>query len=198
MPKGIGSSPLRYLTRERKTTGNTMDIGRRAFLLGHRPYRAAPLRPPWAADETVFLQACDRCGKCVAACSTGLLAQGAGGFPEADFLRGHCTFCADCARACTAAAQEAAFRPALSFSPNLPPWPLRAAIGASCLPHRGVLCRACDERCEAGAIRFPARAGGPARPVIDASSCTGCGECVAGCPAQAISMRPDVPQEHRP
>jgi ferredoxin-type protein NapF len=176
-------------------TGGEMDSARRAFLLGRRPRQsAAPFRPPWAVDEAVFPQACQRCGECVAACPTGLLVHGAGGFPEADFSRGHCTFCTDCARACMAAARSAAARrqPALRFSPDLPPWALVAAIGAACLPGRGVLCRSCDEHCEAGAIRFSPRPGHPARPDIETSSCTGCGECVAVCPAQAIAMQPDA------
>ncbi|MDR0701366.1 MAG: ferredoxin-type protein NapF [Azoarcus sp.] len=169
-----------------------MDIGRRAFLLGQRPYRLeAPYRPPWAVSEAVFHRACERCGDCIAACPKGLLVQGAGGFPEADFSRGHCTFCADCARACTMAAHKTAARrpPALRFSPDLPPWPLVAVVGAACLPRQGVLCRSCGEHCEVGAIRFPPRPGRPAQPDVDASLCTGCGECVAVCPARAISMR---------
>ncbi|MDR1229343.1 MAG: ferredoxin-type protein NapF [Azoarcus sp.] len=169
-----------------------MDMGRRAFLLGHRPRRIeAPFRPPWAMDETAFHRACKRCGDCISACPTGLLIQGAGGFPEADFSQGHCTFCADCTRACTASAHNAADRrqPALFFSPGLPAWPLAAMIGAACLPRQDVLCRACGEYCEAGAIRFSLRAGRPPQPDIDTSLCTGCGECVAVCPARAISMR---------
>jgi ferredoxin-type protein NapF len=169
-----------------------MDAGRRAFLRGHRPQRfATPLRPPWAADEMVFSRICQRCGDCITACPTGLLVQGAGGFPEADFSRGHCTFCADCTRACTAAAHKAAGRqPALLFSPRFPPWPLQAVIGPACLPLQGVHCRTCGEYCETAAIRFSLRPGRPALPGIETSSCTGCGECVAVCPARAISMQP--------
>ena len=174
-----------------------MDTGRRAFLRGHCPHRiAVPLRPPWAVREAVFPQVCDRCGDCIAACPTGVLVRGGGGFPEADFALGHCTFCADCAHACTTAARRKTGprrRPALDFSPILPPWPLQAEIGAACLPRRGVLCRVCDERCEAGAIRFSPKAGSPAQPVVAADLCTGCGECVAACPPQALSMKPCAP-----
>ncbi|MDR3213505.1 MAG: ferredoxin-type protein NapF [Azoarcus sp.] len=178
-----------------------MDIDRRAFLRGRRPRRLiAPPRPPWALNEPVFQQACNRCGDCIVACPSGLLTQGGGGFPEADFSRSHCTFCADCAQACANASRRISPKrqPALSFSPDRPPWLLQAKIGAACLPRRGVLCRSCDEHCEAGAIRFPPRVGGPAQPVIEASFCTGCGECVASCPAQAISMQPGVPQPLSP
>ncbi|MDR3087680.1 MAG: ferredoxin-type protein NapF [Azoarcus sp.] len=172
-----------------------MDIARRAFLHGHRSLQtAAPRRPPWAVDEALFQHICFRCGACVTNCPTGLLVQGAGGFPEADFHRGHCTFCADCAHACAAAVRKNGFRhdPALAFSPEHPPWTLRAGIGADCLPGKGVLCRSCEDHCEAGIIRFVPRIGAPAQPDIETSVCTGCGECVAACPAGAISMRSGV------
>jgi ferredoxin-type protein NapF len=173
-----------------------LNIHRRAFSLGHRPYRLiTPLRPPWAADEAVFLQICDRCSKCVAVCPTGLLTQGAGGFPEANFLLGHCTFCANCARVCAEAAQKrpsvSRQQPALSPSPGQPPWSLQAVIGVACLPRRGVHCRSCSEHCETGAIRFSLWPRHAALPGIETSLCTGCGKCAAVCPAQAISMQPN-------
>jgi ferredoxin-type protein NapF len=170
--------------------GKTMDLGRRAFLRG-RPRRCAePLRPPWAVNEPRFLRVCDRCGDCLAAGSAALLVRGGGGFPEADFSRGHCAFCADCARArADAARKSASRRPALLFSSD-PPWSLQARIGPLCLSRQGVSCqgvscRSCAERCEAGAIRF-------SPPVVE-SSCTGCGRCVVACPTLAIAMgkRPD-------
>ena len=169
-----------------------MDIGRRAFLRGQRPHRVeTPNRPPWAVKESLFPDLCTRCGACIAACPTGLLKQGTGGFPEADFRRSHCTFCGDCARACAANASRLPI--ALDFSSGLPPWSHRAVVGAACLPHQGVLCRSCEERCGEGAIRFAPRPGGPAQPDIIVSTCTGCGECVASCPTHAISMQ-SIPQ----
>ncbi|MCL1861708.1 MAG: ferredoxin-type protein NapF [Proteobacteria bacterium] len=168
-------------------------MGRRAFLRGQRLRRiVVPYRPPWAMAEALFTRACTRCGACVTACPTGLLAQGMGGFPEANFQRAHCTFCADCAHACTEenVRQGASSQPtALAFSPDLPPWALQATVSAACLPHRGVLCRSCEGHCAAEAIRFVPRPGSPARPDITESRCTGCGECVASCPVHAISMQ---------
>ncbi|MCL2076444.1 MAG: ferredoxin-type protein NapF [Betaproteobacteria bacterium] len=167
--------------------------GRRAFLRGQRLHSIAtlPYRPPWAANETLFTRACARCGACVEACPTGLLAQGEGGFPEADFRRGRCTFCADCANACAENARQNASPqpPALNFSPDIQPWTLQAMIGTACLPRQGVLCRSCADHCEEGAIRFALRQGRPAQPEITQSRCTGCGECVAPCPAHAITMQ---------
>ncbi|MCL2020648.1 MAG: ferredoxin-type protein NapF [Betaproteobacteria bacterium] len=172
-------------------------MGRRTFLRGQRLRSVVitPRRPPWAVDEALFTRACVRCGVCVAACPTGLLAEGAGGFPEADFQRAHCTFCADCVHACAEHARqnESSQAPALIFSSDLPPWTIRATINTACLPHKGVLCRSCEEHCEAGAIRFTPRVGSPAKPEITELRCTGCGECVASCPTHAISMQTPLP-----
>ena len=178
-------------------------MGRRAFLRGQRlrGIAAFPYRPPWAADETLFTQACTRCGACILACPTGLLVHSTGGFPEADFRRAHCTFCADCAHACAENARQNASRQplALAFSPDLPPWALQATISTSCLPRQGVLCRSCEDHCEESAIRFAPHHGRPAQPEVIESRCTGCGECVAPCPAHAISMQtlpPSTPGMH--
>ncbi|MCL2644964.1 MAG: ferredoxin-type protein NapF [Betaproteobacteria bacterium] len=172
-------------------------MGRRAFLRGQRSRGTpvVPCRPPWAVDETLFTHTCTRCGACVDACPTGLLAQGAGGFPEADFRRARCTFCTDCVHACAQnAKQSSSHRPlALFFSPDLPPWALQATIGTACLPRQGVLCRTCEDHCEEGAIRFAPRKGHPAQPEIAESRCTGCGECVASCPVHVISMQASPP-----
>lgn len=169
-----------------------MDLNRRAFLRGQRPrWIAVPYRPPWAVSEALFTHTCTRCGACVAACPAGLLARGAGGFPEADFRRSHCTFCMDCVHACVENSRQntSCQSPALAFSPGFPPWALQPTISTACLPRRGVLCRSCEDHCGAGAIRFAPHPGQSAQPDIDKSRCTACGECVASCPAHAISMQ---------
>ena len=62
-----------------------------------------------------------------------------------------------------------------------------AAIDPSCLAFRGIACMTCRDACLAGAIRFTLALGG-ARPGLDPAACTGCGDCAAVCPAQAISI----------
>lgn len=164
-----------------------MDTGRRSFFRRQRP--VAPYRPPWAVEESLFTRYCTRCGACVEICPTKLLTRGTGGFPEANFHQGYCTFCAHCANACA----ENARPPALAFSPALRPWPLRASISTNCLPLQGVMCRACEEHCEEEAIRFIPRRGIHTQPDIKDSVCTGCGKCVASCPARAISLQAILP-----
>jgi ferredoxin-type protein NapF len=58
------------------------------------------------------------------------------------------------------------------------------------LAERGVVCRVCEEQCDARAIRVRLAVGGGAAPVVAVASCTGCGACVAPCPARAIAVRP--------
>lgn len=68
-----------------------------------------------------------------------------------------------------------------------PSGPPIAVIGQSCFAFRGVACMSCRDACPSSAVRFELALGG-ARPRIDTEGCTGCGECAAACPADAISM----------
>ena len=63
-----------------------------------------------------------------------------------------------------------------------------AFITENCLAYGNTVCRSCAEACEPGAIRFRPRLGGAALPEVDAAVCTGCGACVAPCPAKAIGL----------
>jgi ferredoxin len=61
-------------------------------------------------------------------------------------------------------------------------------IGAGCLARRGVVCQSCGDLCPEAAISFRPRIGGPPLPSIDHDLCTGCGDCVSACPADAIAI----------
>lgn len=63
-----------------------------------------------------------------------------------------------------------------------------ALVSDACLAGHNVACQACGDQCEAAAIRFRPRLGGAARPEVNAERCTGCAECLAVCPTQAISI----------
>lgn len=160
-----------------------VSLSRRAFFSG----RAAapitlPMRPPWALFEQEFLKSCTTCDDCRTACDEGIIVRGAGGYPEVDFSNGECTFCADCARACKTGALS------VQNTHDLKPWALKAQIGANCLSDQGVTCRVCGDRCDARAIRFQLAVGGRATPILDQTSCTGCGACVAPCPTGTIEI----------
>ncbi len=155
-------------------------VSRRQFLRGDFKSRLPPQRPPWALAEDLFINACSRCGDCVAPCPTRIIVI-VRGFPEVDFKRGECTFCGACAEACKDGAL-------LNDESQMWPWAIRAKIADGCLALRGVECRICGDHCTPGAIRFIPLLGGPPVAQVDESACTGCGACVAPCPASAISI----------
>lgn len=162
-------------------------ISRRQFLRGDFSSRRPAQRPPWAEAEAQFLGRCDGCSNCRDVCTQRIIVLTDGGYPRIDFLNGECTFCGDCARACT--------KGALAYSLRVPPWQIKAVVMPECLARHGVVCRSCSEQCATGAIRFRFVKGGVAQPRVEPALCTGCGACFAVCPAQAIALR-DNPVYH--
>ncbi len=157
----------------------TRSVSRRSLLGGKWQQEFQALRPPWAGDGDAFLKSCDACLHCVRACPEGILLAGPDGYPTIDFSRGGCNFCGDCAAACESGALSRA---------HALPWQNKAQIDSGCLSVQGVVCRLCEEQCEAGAIRFRPALGGYALPTVDNSRCTGCGACVRFCPNQSIDI----------
>lgn len=161
-----------------RTTGH--NGSRRAFLTGRlkRPEPTPSL--PWALRDR-FWDRCTRCGDCAAACLEDIIKTGAGGYPEISFAETGCTFCGDCADAC----------PELLFADTAEkPWDQVARIGEDCLMAGNVFCQSCAEVCGDEAISFDWTAGRMLPPTIDTGKCTGCGQCVAPCPVDAITVRP--------
>jgi ferredoxin-type protein NapF len=147
------------------------DASRRRFLTGEASY----VLPPWA-DAQALYDHCTRCGACIEACPEGILVSDAG-FPGVDFRRGECTFCGLCAQTCA----EPIFRDKGEL-----PWVQKALIGPDCVTRSGVICQTCGDSCPERAIRFELALGSAPRPRVEELACTGCGACVAVCPADAI------------
>jgi ferredoxin-type protein NapF len=154
-------------------------ISRRQFLRGDLSGRKPPQRPPWAMAEREFLTACTRCGECAPACPERIVVIEAG-YPRIDFSRGGCTFCGACVQVCKPGA--------LHREEGKTPWRIRPVFGETCIARANAMCRSCGDACEATAIRFRPRLGGAALPEVDGEKCTGCGACVAPCPATAITL----------
>ncbi len=155
-------------------------VSRAELLRGRMMPAQEVLRPPYSLPESTFRDLCDRCDKCVTACPTQVIGHDAAGFPMLHFGKASCTFCGACAEACPTGA--------LSLD-EAEAWHVTAHIKGTCLSFNGITCRACDENCEAGAIRFRLMTQGRSLPLVDETRCTGCGACAAICPNDAIDMR---------
>lgn len=143
--------------------------------------KAAPIRPPFSKFELTFTDICTTCDNCVRSCPERILVRGRGGYPQVDFSKGSCTFCAACADVC----KVDAFRETRDVGDA---WPVRAQVAKTCLENQGISCRACKSSCETRAIRFRPTLGGRTDIMIDQSLCTGCGACLAPCPQGAITI----------
>lgn len=132
---------------------------------------------PWT-DQATLLDRCTGCGDCAPVCPEGIVRLDRGGHPAIRFDRA-CTFCGACARACA----EGVFDPERD-----PPWTARAVVRPACLETRGIACRACEDLCPETAISARPQPGGVTRIEVDDDTCTGCGACVAACPAAAIEV----------
>lgn len=160
----------------------TEALSRRSLLHGYTRSVALP-RPPGAGAAGAFAAACTQCGDCAQACPEEIILRDREGFPVLDMQEGSCSFCGACTEACTPGALVAG----RAFA-----W--RATAGAACLSRTGTGCRICEDQCDAAAIRFRPLLGGRAEPIFDDASCTGCGACIAPCPAGAIALHPfDLP-----
>ncbi|NIX75927.1 ferredoxin-type protein NapF [Microvirga terricola] len=155
-----------------------INLGRRRFLTGRIVARASAIRPPWTTEETIA-SSCVHCEACVTACPQGILQLDADRLPAVDFSGAECTFCGACAAACP----EPVFA-----EQNSAAFFHIAAIGEACFAARGIVCQSCGDACPENAIRFKARIGEPAQPVLSEDLCTGCGACIVTCPTSAITV----------
>ncbi|MCK8464701.1 ferredoxin-type protein NapF [Aliiroseovarius sp. S1339] len=154
----------------------TKVASRRAFLKGAVNRATAP-RPPGAIAEIAFVEACTQCGDCARACPEHIVIRDEAGYPALNFQTDGCTFCGKCIAACDDAALRADM-----------PWAWQAVVAQTCLSLNAVQCRACEDHCDAGAIRFRLLPEGRAEPKIDPDTCTGCGACIAPCPVSALAL----------
>ena len=147
-------------------------------------------RPPGAIpDETDFLETCERCHACAAACPHDAIQQYGPvhgrreGTPFIDPTTAPCHWCEDmpCIEACPSEALN--HDPDQSQAPDHPVPPIaKVTLNLDqCLNRQGILCDTCAFRCPSHikAIRMIQR-----MPVLDSDACTGCGMCLYHCEAE--------------
>jgi len=137
-----------------------------------------PLRPPGAVDS--FHDACTSCAACAEVCperaivmlphklSDKLL-------PTIDTTERACVMCKD--TPCIAACDDGALVP--RSDGLFPSIGLAVVRSDRCLSYNGSVCMTCHDACplKRTALKFEMN-----RPVVDAESCTGCGQCEYSCP----------------
>lgn len=154
------------------------------------PVAPGVLRPPGARHEAAFLRACTRCDACAGACPAHAIkiAGRHDGVPEGtpfmhDLAGSPCLLCPD--MPCIAACEPGALEPTAPGDVRLG---LAVIASDRCLAHQGAACRACVEACPLGERGIVLSDG---RPIVVPLGCTGCGQCLAACPAEvrAIDVR---------
>lgn len=165
---------------------NQLSNSRRNFLRGNITGRVQNIRPPWSARERLFLEKCDQCNDCLDACPENIISRDADGYPFIDFSVTGCTFCAECLESCKTGALQG-LRSDIDQA-----WSHSMRISDSCLSVTGVVCRACGDHCDEGAIKFTLLTLGRVLPEINSRSCTGCGQCIPVCPSNAISIHETI------
>jgi len=159
---------------------------RRNFLRGNITNRVQNTRPPWSQTEALFLKKCNQCNDCLEACPEHIIARDADGYPFISFSHTGCTFCAECLESCRTGALQG-LRSDIDQA-----WSHSMRISERCLSVSGVVCRACGDHCDEGAIQFTLLAQGRSLPEINSRSCTGCGQCIPVCPGNAISIHETI------
>jgi len=136
------------------------------------------LRPPYYGDINAFDIECQNCeGLCATSCQEQIIIIQEDKTPCLDFSKSGCTYCDDCATACTPNVlnieDKKLIDVTISINKNL------------CMSWEGVMCFSCKDPCLEDAIEFQAMF----MPTINQDKCTSCGFCISRCPTYAIEVK---------
>jgi ferredoxin-type protein NapF len=152
-----------------------------------------PIRPPTASlDDKTFRAACIGCGLCGTVCENGCIryfgvdeSEWGSLTPYLDVRRRSCTLCMRCTEICPTGALTAVKRDLKVIGKEIN-MGLAVVDPDRCLSYLGRLCGYCHDACPmpSNAIKLIP----PARPVVLADGCVGCGRCVEMCPSTPTAI----------
>ena len=149
--------------------------------------------PPGATSTEDFLQTCNQCNKCVAACPHESIRVLHGedtkysGYPVIDSQIQPCFFCGDfpCIRSCNTGALTEQGHIKIGVA---------EIVIENCLAHTGKFCQSCINNCPLVGQAIYSDADG--KPEIALEICNGCGICVQVCPAEPTGIIIKQREEH--
>jgi len=154
-------------------------MDRRSFF---RRVKTSPFKsyiyPPYFDKKEDFLK-CHQCESkdCLNACNEKII-KIIDEKPILDFSVSGCTFCDECALACT--------QSVLSITNKKEKINAEFIINPSkCIAWNQTICFSCQDICQEFAIIYK----GMFNPVIDLDKCTACGFCIGVCPAGSIETK---------
>jgi len=136
------------------------------------------MRPPYFNDINAFDIECQNCeGFCATSCQEQIIIIGDDKTPRLDFSKSGCTYCDDCAVACSPDVLKVEDKKLIEA---------KIVISQTqCMSWEGVMCFSCKDPCLEDAIEFKAMF----MPTIDQEKCTSCGFCISRCPSYAIEVK---------
>jgi len=154
------------------------------------PHARNYLRPPGAIAEDEFLNACQRCGKCIEVCPANCIFPMGGdtfaaGTPVINPDDSPCVVCEGLK--CTHVCPSGALRPLLN--PRGIHMGMAEVYRPLCVRTQGETCTLCVDRCPIGEVAIRFVDDGPPEVL---SACVGCGVCQFYCPTtpKAIVVNP--------
>lgn len=162
----------------------TINLRRRAlFTIGQVKEVNTNIHLPWLKSTESFLNKCTQCQSCMENCPESIIEKGQGGYPTVNFFLGECTYCQECTKHCPEDLFDVEKEEA---------WSLNLIINDACFTEKGIVCQSCRDICELQAITFTYEFSSIPKPKVNTLLCTDCGACVSSCPANAISLVPDI------
>jgi len=158
----------------------------------------ALLRPPASLPGQLFNTLCIRCGNCIKACPTNIITHYQGkenltawmtpvvSFEKGGYCKEDCNLCGTVC-------------PSGSISPFTVPAKQKLFMASveieleDCLLTQQTECDRCKAVCSYSAIEIiTTESALIMKPVVDLSTCVGCGACVVVCPENTIKIKPSI------